>query len=725
MPSFPASRRVGAAAFLALSFLGAAAARSDPFDGNPKLFLHATPVTTNEVCTAGGLVDCNAAVTHVNLNEPSFVYLLVARGDLPNLAGLECGLNYESGASNGRTNHQGLDILSWTLCATLQFSSPLPAWPSPGSGNLITWNTTTSCQTGAVAVAGYFYVAAYGADVLSVTARPASGKAAVATCAAVIRNLEPGDLGSVRFSDQTSEVGCNPCNEPCGSLSQPTCHLSPLAMDFGSVTVGRTLALDLTLTNQSDGTLSGTLTENGVNFEIVGSPDYSLDAGASAVFGVAFHATQTGTETCTITAGNGCAAVPVVARATPAIGCEMTPSLIDFGYVPLGASADRTFTIRNSGPEAFNVNYQVCYTWWPDPQFGIVGPKSFALEPGQEVTSTVRFTPNERNRDAACQISAGLAGCAMIDLLGTTIPDEGCAVVPEKIDFGSGSGYQSLTLRNLGGPPISGTLQFTSNPENQFAISGNPAYTLSAGQSTTWLVSFHPVRQGPVEGSLSTGCGIEIPLFGFRSTAMAQVLVYGGGGFPYVAVGDSAFTTFILLYYGTGRLVGRAGEGCPDFFIAGSDSVNIGQNESDTLTVGFAPSHRYQQSCRIYLPGVEPITLTGNTVALPPLAVQPDFLNFGSVSPGDSVVLNFAITNATSAPIGGPLVEDCSDFLTDQSQVALAVGETKTINVTFKPAAAGQQVCDVRFLDRTLVRCVANQSVPVRPVTWSEIKTRY
>ena len=35
------------------------------------------------------------------------------------------------------------------------------SWPDPQSGNLITWDSTRRCQTGSVAIAGYFYVGAY------------------------------------------------------------------------------------------------------------------------------------------------------------------------------------------------------------------------------------------------------------------------------------------------------------------------------------------------------------------------------------------------------------------------------------------------------------------------------------------------------------------------------------------------------------------------------------
>ncbi|HEX7880645.1 MAG TPA: hypothetical protein VF720_14615, partial [Candidatus Eisenbacteria bacterium] len=98
-------------------------------------------------------------------------------------------------------------------------------WPQDGGGNLITWDATTRCQTsgnaliGTVAVAGYFYMGAYGNDVMRVTPRPVDGFAKVANCGSVEDIpwggapgdvATPGDtfLGAVGFGQSS---GINPC----------------------------------------------------------------------------------------------------------------------------------------------------------------------------------------------------------------------------------------------------------------------------------------------------------------------------------------------------------------------------------------------------------------------------------------------------------------------------------------------------------------------------------
>ncbi len=86
------------------------------------------------------------------------VYLVVGRADpVPGIAGVSCGVLYES---------SNVGVFDWTLCADLEF--PSGGWPASGAGNRITWIAATNCQTttigtdGVHAVAGAFYLYAYG-----------------------------------------------------------------------------------------------------------------------------------------------------------------------------------------------------------------------------------------------------------------------------------------------------------------------------------------------------------------------------------------------------------------------------------------------------------------------------------------------------------------------------------------------------------------------------------
>jgi len=226
-------RLVPVASFLSVALLIAMApdARAVPYDGNPKILLHVRSVTTKNICTAGAPSDCRDAVTEgalISGNGPYyFVYLLGARGNLPDIAGLQMGIHYENGCPGDRNNGDRLDIFGWMLCATLEFA--MPGWPAPNSGNLITWDAVHQCQSGETAIAGYFYVGCYAsADILRLIPRPVDGVAKFANCNSVETILPAASLGSASFSSGGAIPGCNPCDGPCTSVGNlPNCTPLP------------------------------------------------------------------------------------------------------------------------------------------------------------------------------------------------------------------------------------------------------------------------------------------------------------------------------------------------------------------------------------------------------------------------------------------------------------------------------------------------------------------
>jgi hypothetical protein len=197
------------------------AAASAGSNSNAKILIHLLSPTTKDACTRSAAAPaCTSIVTSGDLYPHTyFAYLLVTDADsVAGLAGVQCGISY-----NGAT-HTGVDVFSWTNCATLEF--PSNDWPASGSGTIITWAADSSCQrfepggsgTGVTAVAGYFYCAAYGADTLRVIRRPVDAMAKVSDCAAVEDIVQsedyqpnPSHLGFAVFSSGGQAEGYSPC----------------------------------------------------------------------------------------------------------------------------------------------------------------------------------------------------------------------------------------------------------------------------------------------------------------------------------------------------------------------------------------------------------------------------------------------------------------------------------------------------------------------------------
>jgi hypothetical protein len=209
------------------------------------IFLHVAPVASQQPCQTAGLADCALADVSGLLSTPAgpfhHVYLMARRRSDAHLglAGLQCGIRYDNGNPTGMLDGLGIDIYGWSLCADLQFpTSAAPAWPEPGSGNLITWASETRCQIGPVAVAGYFYVGAYGAGRLEITPRSIDAAAKLADCQSAEFALPATHLGWATFSDSGNEPGCNPCLTACESSDQPTTRVSTTWSAIKALTTG-------------------------------------------------------------------------------------------------------------------------------------------------------------------------------------------------------------------------------------------------------------------------------------------------------------------------------------------------------------------------------------------------------------------------------------------------------------------------------------------------------
>lgn len=144
---------------------------------------------------------------------PYYAYVCVFNGDAAEgVAGASFGIDYGGGSS-------GLEIWEWTSCGDLEFAQT--AWPDAGAGISVTWDPGGNCQkdtpsfeAGVSAIVGFFYVTAYGDDILEVINRPTTSgpvSAQVANCRAAETSLPADQLGKVAFSDDGSAEGLMPC----------------------------------------------------------------------------------------------------------------------------------------------------------------------------------------------------------------------------------------------------------------------------------------------------------------------------------------------------------------------------------------------------------------------------------------------------------------------------------------------------------------------------------
>ncbi len=97
----------------------------------------------------------------------------------------------------------------------------------------------------------------------------------------------------------------------------PICEVNPQELDFGEIPVGSVFGRSFNIRNVGDGILTGYVTEDSDDFEIVeGAGIFNLARNQALSVGVRFEPTSVGTKTATILTGTDCASVECTGNAT-------------------------------------------------------------------------------------------------------------------------------------------------------------------------------------------------------------------------------------------------------------------------------------------------------------------------------------------------------------------------------------------------------------------------
>ena len=490
----------------------------------------------------------------------------------------------------------------------------------------------------------------------------------------------------------------------------PACSVSDDALVFGVVQPGETADRSFTITNAGGGTLSGTVSESCDHYALVsGGGAYGLLAGASRTVTVRFTAPVTpGPYSCTVETGSAlCPDVSCEAEVPePDPACSVSEGALDFGVVPSGGTADRTFTITNTGGGTLSGTVsESC-----DHYALVSGGGAYGLLAGASRTVTVRFTAPATPGPYSCTVETGSALCADVSCLGwTPEPDPACSVSEDTLDFGvvspGFSADRSFTITNVGGGTLSGIVSEACG--HYSFVSGGGAYDLTTGSSRTVTLRFTaPLTPGPYTCTVETGSPLCADVFCLGTvpepppacSVSADTLDFG-----VVSPGGTVDLSFTVTNTGGGTLSGTVSETCDDFsFVLGGGAYALAGGASDTVTVRFtAPVTPGPYSCTVETgSALCADVLCLGTVPEPPPAcsVSEDTLDFGVVSPGGTVDLSFAITNTGGGTLAGTVSETCDEFsfVLGGGAYALAGGASDTVTVRFTaPVTPGPYTCTV------------------------------
>jgi flagellar hook capping protein FlgD len=292
-----------------------------------KVSLHLKPHATDG-CQSPPTVPCSQYKTNGSTGISYDAYLVVADAYYSGVLGVSCGISYDPAPQSG------VDLYTWTLCADgfeWPNSGPNGVWPASGAGNRITW---TTCQTHSIspnsihAVAGVFYIYAYGADQLQVIENQnldSGPELTVANCSGVESYLPKAYGARVDFSPDGTSPGYNPC-----LTQEPQCLTPETSIGLNYVPVGGYKDVSFSIVHgQGDNPLQGTITNNCPQYTIQSGGTYYLPyAYSSATVQVRVAPTAAGPLDCLLHLGSTCRDVRILGTATVTGHTLLSPSSI-------------------------------------------------------------------------------------------------------------------------------------------------------------------------------------------------------------------------------------------------------------------------------------------------------------------------------------------------------------------------------------------------------------
>jgi hypothetical protein len=487
---------------------------------------------------------------------------------------------------------------------------------------------------------------------------------------------------------------------------------SPSSVNFGNVTVGSNKSVPVTVTNTGGASVtisSATASGTGFSFTGPGLPT-TLTAGQSATFNAIFTPLAAGAASGTLTinsnAGNPTLSVPLSGTGVAQGQLASNPTSFSFGNVQVGTSKSLSGTLTNTGGSSVTISAATS----SGAGFSLSGlTVPLTLNAGQSTSFTVLFSPAVTGAASGnlTITSNGSNPTLNISLSGTGVTQGTLTANPTSLAFGSvtvgASKALSETLTNTGGSSL--TISAASASGAGFSLSGlNLPLTLTAGQSTSFTVTFAPTAGGSDSGNVtitSTGSdsSLTVPLSGTGVTQGTLAANPTSLAFGNVQTGSSASLTETLTNTGGSSLtISAATASGSGFSLSGLTlplTLNAGQSTS--FSVQFAPtvSGASSGSVTITSNGSNPslsISLSGTGVTPGTLAANPSSLGFGNVQVGASKNLSETLTNTggTSVTISQANVTGAAFTISGLTlPVTLNASQSVTFTATFTPTGAG------------------------------------
>ncbi len=470
------------------------------------------------------------------------------------------------------------------------------------------------------------------------------------------------------------------------------------SLAFGSVTVGTTKQLTLTVSNTGNSVLSVSSITYPSGFS--GNWSGTIAAGSSQSVTVTFAPTAVqvysgavtvssdktaGTNTLQISGTGTSASTRVIAL----------PTSLAFGDVQVATTKTMTLLIQNTGNSALAIS-SISYP------AGFTGSWNGTIAAGGSQSVTVTFAPTAAQvYSGALTVSSDKTGgtnTLQISGAGTLVPDR---IINLNGDLNFGNVTVNLTKQLNFTVSNSGNAVLTvSSITYPSGFTGNwTGGTIAANASVTVAVTFKPTAPQLYSGAITvnsdktsgtntlqiSGTGTSLPN---RIIALSSDLNFGDVTvgltkqmmFTVSNTGDSTLTVNSITY--------------PSGFTGNWTGGTIAANASVTVAVTFKPTAAQSYSGMLTVSsdktgGTDTLQISGTGTSLPNRIVNLNGnLDFGNVTAGSSKQQTFIVSNSGDATLTVSSISYPSGFTGNWNGGTIAPSGSVTVTVTFAPTAA-------------------------------------
>lgn len=290
---------------------------------------------------------------------------------------------------------------------------------------------------------------------------------------------------------------------------------------------------------------------------------------------------------------------PLAAQTASQLTCS--PCSLSFGNVTVGGSQELPVTFTNSGTSMITIrSFEKGTPWFFYPR-GL--PLPYKLPAGQSVTFNMVYAPTRGRASSGTFTFASDASNSslVLSVSGTGVGAGTLAANPPSLGFGwvplGSERTKTITVTNTTqSAVIVNQISSLGSPAvNPFTVSGVTApFTLAAGQSYTFNVTFTPQSMGDVFGNMvlisTSGEQLSIAENGVGATAGVLRINPSSVNFGNVTVGSSQTQTLTLAAAANQVTVTADSLASTEFSISGvSLPLTLATGQSVPVTVTFSP----------------------------------------------------------------------------------------------------------------------------------------